>query len=199
MKIQELIRDITHWEMMKGMIYPCLAPRRWEKVRSLRAVSRKFLDLAIYYIVRADDGDDMASAYVNIPLMRTWGIDMDTLDAQARENAKKDGYTIRDIGEFIGAAPSTEMYVMTNRYGRYGAAGMLDEAMLAQFADTKGADIYILPSCVHELILLPATWIGDRQELDEIVKDVNACVVGPEDRLADHAYRYERSGDIRMI
>lgn len=198
MTIQELIKAIRHWDMVKGMIYPCLAPRRWEKVRSLQAVSRRFLDLAVYYIIRTDDGDDMMDTWVNGREMRIWGIDMDTLDAQARENARKDGYTVQ-AAEETGADALPGMYMVTNRYCFYGAAGILDKAMLAQFADEKGTDIYILPPSVHEAMLLPATGKEDERDLNEMVKDMSGWAVRPEERLADHAYRYKRSGDIRIL
>lgn len=197
MEAQELIRDITRWDMMRGMVYPCLAPRGWKKPKSGRAVYRRFLDLAIYYIVRAKNGDDMMSLFVDKPLIDKWGIGMDTLDAQARENAKKDGYTIQDAAGIIEADPSY-MYMLTNRYCLYGAAGMLDKSMLAQFADEKGADIYILPSSVHELILLPVTEERDKGGLNEAIKDANRITADPGDRLADHVYLYERSGEVRI-
>lgn len=197
MEAQELIRGITRWDMMRGMVYPCLAPRGWKKPKSGRAVYRRFLDLSIYYIARAKNGDDMMSLFVDKPLIDKWGIGMDTLDAQARENAKKDGYTIQDAAGTIEADPS-HMYVLTNRYCLYGAAGMLDKTMLAQFADEKGSDIYIIPSSVHELILLPAAGAGDKEILDRMVRDMNGIAVGPGERLADHTYLYERSGKIRI-
>lgn len=197
MNTQELIERIIRWDRTKDMVYPCLAPRRWKKAEGKQAIYKRFLDLAVYYILRAEVEGDTANICVTKPIVEGW-IDMDTLDTQARENAEKDGYTIRHIREFIGK-DALDMYVMTNRYGLYGAAGMLDKSMLAQFADEKGTDIYILPSSVHELILLPATEERDKKELSEKIKDINRSVVRPGDRLADHAYIYERSGGIRIL
>lgn len=191
-------RDIAIWDMIKDMVYPCLAPRGWKKPKSGQAVCKRFLDLVIYYIVRMEVEGSMMSFCVPKPLKDKWGIDMDTLDTQARENAQKDGYTIRRIREFIGI-DALDMYVMKNRRGLYGTAGMLDKSMLAQFADERGTDIYILPASVHELVLLPATAEWDKKDLDGTIKDANRLVVDPRDRLADHAYIYERSGGIRIL
>lgn len=193
---------ILTWESAKDRIYPCLAPRRWAKVRGWHVIYRRFFDLAVYYNVRTDTtGDDIAYTWVDVTLMHVWGIDMQTLHGQALENAKKDGYTIRDIGEVTGTEPMPfGPYVMTNRHCLYGAAGFLDRTMIAQFAETKGTGIYILPSSVHELILLPATKRDGGRGLDEMVSDINRSVVAPDERLADHAYFYEAvTGNIRIV
>lgn len=181
------------WEGVKDKVYPCLAPRRWVRVRGQAVVYRRFFDLAVYYNVRTDTtGDDIAHTWVDVTLMHVWGIDMQTLHGQALENAKKDGYTIRGIGECTGTDPMPfGPYVMTNRYCFYGAAGLLDRTMIAQFAETKGTGIYILPSSVHELMLLPATKRDDRKILNEMTRDINQWGATPDERLADHAYFYE--------
>lgn len=192
---------ILSWEDIKDRVYPCLAPRRWVKVRGRHAVHRKFLDLAVYYNIRTDITEDgIAHVWVNGDLMHMWGTDMETLDGQARENARKDGYTIRSMEEVIDADPMPfGPYVMTNRHSFYGAAGILDEPMLAQFAETNGADIHILPSSVHELMLIPATREHDVDGLNGMVRDINGWGVMPDERLADHTYRYEAAtGDIRI-
>lgn len=198
MKTQELIERIIRWDRTKDMVYPCLAPRRWKKAEGKQAIYKRFLDLAVYYILRAEVEGGTANICVTKPIVEGWGIDMDTLDTQARGNAQKDGYTIRRIREFIGI-DALDMYVMKNRRGLYGTAGMLDKSMLAQFADERGTDIYILPASVHELVLLPATAEWDKKDLDGTIKDANRLVVDPRDRLADHAYIYERSGGIRIL
>ena len=49
-------------------------------------------------------------------------------------------------------------------------------------------DLYILPSSVHELILVPAYEYIDVYQLYEMVKEVNDTQVAPEERLTDRAY-----------
>ena len=53
------------------------------------------------------------------------------------------------------------------------------------------SDFYILPSSVHEMILIPL-FTDDMESLSQMVKEVNATQLKPEDVLSDHAYVYRR-------
>lgn len=58
-----------------------------------------------------------------------------------------------------------------------------------------GGSYYILPSSIHELILLPDKVDYERKELDELVRQVNSQCVEAEDFLSDHAYYYNAQKD----
>ena len=53
----------------------------------------------------------------------------------------------------------------------------------------------MLPSSIHELILLPDKVDYERKELDELVRQVNSQCVEAEDFLSDHAYYYNAQKD----
>ena len=62
--------------------------------------------------------------------------------------------------------------------------------MLKEFAEEMGHDLYIIPSSIHETILLPM--LGDDWEaLSQMVKEVNATQLAPEEILSDHVYLYK--------
>ena len=91
------------------------------------------------------------------------------------------------------------MYVLTNQNKLNGASCILYEHLLELFADRLGADLYILPSSVHEVILIPATSDTSFAELSRMVKEVNETQVSPEEILSDHVYYFSRnSRSIRM-
>ena len=87
------------------------------------------------------------------------------------------------------------MYVLTNRKKLYGAACMLYPDILKKFSEKAGKDFYILPSSVHEVILVPADSGTDQESLREIVTDINRTQVAEEEVLADSVYFYSRSMD----
>jgi len=62
-------------------------------------------------------------------------------------------------------------------------------------ANKKGADMYILPSSIHEVILLPSDRINDPTELLSMVHDANTTVVSIGDVLSDSVYYYDRKTD----
>ncbi len=87
-------------------------------------------------------------------------------------------------------ARASDMYVLTNEQGLNGALCLLYDGVIDAITDKLGSDFYILPSCIHELILLPATVDLDIDALNRLVREVNLAEVSDEDFLSDHAYLY---------
>lgn len=87
------------------------------------------------------------------------------------------------------------MYVLSNKQKLYGAVCMLYPDLLKNFAAKIGQDCYILPSSVHEVILVPANASSGGEELREIVTDINRTQVAEEEVLADSVYYYNRITD----
>lgn len=105
------------------------------------------------------------------------------LSAEAIEFSKE--YFHEDIFE-------TEMYIMTNRSGINGAATILYEDVIHELAESFKSDFYILPSSIHEVILIPYREHYMKNELCAMVSDVNRTQVPDEDILSDKVYLYKR-------
>lgn len=90
---------------------------------------------------------------------------------------------------------SIPMYVLSNNQKLYGAICMLYPDLLKNFTYKIDQDCYILPSSVHEVILVPADAVADGKELREIVTDINRTQVAEEEVLADCVYYYSRATD----
>lgn len=170
---------------------------------------RRFLDLAEAYYFTAETGrDGFAAVLITDSHMDYWGICQRELREAAYENHKKNGGTKiqtmdKVIREMLGALADSgcspiQMYVATNRFKLGGAAAMLFAGEFSGLAQELGSDLYILPSSIHEILLLPVS-AGKPEELAEIVKEVNRTQVMPEERLSDSVYLYDRkSGEIRI-
>ena len=91
------------------------------------------------------------------------------------------------------------MYVMSNESKMNGAAGIIFTEKLQEFADEKGADLFILPSSLHELILVPDQGNMNAADLKAMVQEVNATQLEPEDRLSNNVYLYDRTDKQLMI
>lgn len=86
------------------------------------------------------------------------------------------------------------MYVLSNSIGLYGATTMIYIDVIKKFADTMGADLYILPSSLHEIILVLDYGCSYRGfELQRMVNDVNRTVLQNDDILSDSVYKYYRA------
>lgn len=83
------------------------------------------------------------------------------------------------------------MYVLSNAERLNGAAAILDAKTMEDISEKLGGDFVVLPSSIHETIVLPMNEDMDRQALETMVQDVNAGQVAPEERLSDHVYMYD--------
>ncbi len=95
--------------------------------------------------------------------------------------------------------PPAPMYVLSNRYRLNGSICILYPDVLKEFAGCIGSDFYILPSSVHEVLLLPAAGDHSRDELAGMVQTVNQGQLSGAEILSDHVYYYSRkTGEITM-
>lgn len=84
------------------------------------------------------------------------------------------------------------MYILTNQYRYLGAGCILYPGLLECIGDLFESDLFILPSSIHECILVPALDGYSMEELSAMVKEINEREVEEMEILADHAYRYNR-------
>ena len=85
-----------------------------------------------------------------------------------------------------------KMYVLTNQAKLNGASAMLYSDKIVELADSLQSDLIILPSSVHEVLLLPD---DSEQQYDfyrQMVEEVNTTQVEPEEILSFNLYRYSR-------
>ena len=81
------------------------------------------------------------------------------------------------------------MYVITNKCRLRGASAILDRKALEEFAQEHGAEeLVVLPSSIHEMIVVPFDGSMDIEEMSAMVREINAAEVKPEERLTDRAY-----------
>lgn len=84
------------------------------------------------------------------------------------------------------------MYVLTNTDRVNGAASLLYEGQLEKISRILDREFYVLPSSVHEVILVPKNEDTQEEELSRIVDEINREHLEKEEILSDHAYRYDR-------
>lgn len=84
------------------------------------------------------------------------------------------------------------LYILTNSRRTFGAVWMADSETLGRIAVKLNDDFYVLPSSVHECMVLPASLKDDVSSLTRMVEEINETQVAPEEILADTIYRYSR-------
>lgn len=105
----------------------------------------------------------------------------------------KDGGLCPQMQEDIhGMLQAPPMKVLSNHDRVQGAACILYPGLLQKICEKEGANFYILPSSVHEVILLADHGGEEPGKLREMVREVNGELVEPEEVLSDSVYYYDR-------
>lgn len=182
----------------------------------------RFCDLAAVFSLPVDlhNGYQMSATVTNECLER-WGIDAETLFGIAGANTRRlfpasvktMAEVMREIvsgsmgeeqgedflNEHFSAPQACPMYVMSNRVGIYGAAVVLYDGELSRLASALGRDLVILPSSVHEVLVIPYNEKLVMGDLREMVRHINESEVPEEDVLSDNVYWYNRDTDTMSI
>ena len=83
------------------------------------------------------------------------------------------------------------MYVATVPDKNSGAGVIAYQDFMDQAAERVGGDFFVLPSSINEILLVPDNGDMTADALRDMVKDVNAKEVSPEERLSDNVYHYD--------
>lgn len=178
---------------------------------------RKFLDLAVTYYLDIDmeTGEGNGALIIPNELMEIWDATEEDLYRAGMKNLRrKDKCFAIDILSFIRAdaseedeeemdelldeiekegMPQVDMYVASNQKHRFGAVSMLDGSLLQQMAYSKGCNLNIYPSCVDEVIIIPAKDGNEDCLSTEDVGKINISKVPKEKWLSNSIYLYDRA------
>lgn len=96
---------------------------------------------------------------------------------------------IEDEEELEELEATSPMYVVSNKNKVKGASAVLNKEILAEFGRKFHTDkIVVLPSSIHEMILIPYTEEICMENMTAMVREINTTEVRPEERLTDKAY-----------
>ena len=88
-------------------------------------------------------------------------------------------------------AQESPLYVLTNQEKVNGANVMLCPVALQKVHEELGEPYYILPSSIHEVMVVRESEDMDIGRMKEMVKKVNLSTVEPEDLLSYEVFRYD--------
>lgn len=92
------------------------------------------------------------------------------------------------------------MYVLSNMGGIQGAACILYPNLLRDFARASQSDLFIIPSSVHECLILPDADPADGRQIKEMIREINKTEINAEEVLSDNLYIYEQcTNKLRML
>lgn len=182
----------------------------------------RYLDMAItfHYLVR-EDNDGIGTIRITNEHMKLWESSLEALYLLAVNNTKslfpsvirsmdevilgmlkeemaldnENGKSDHILGSILGDQEYSnqhKMFILSNEKGINGATCLLYENVLKDFTNLIHSDLFILPSSIHEVILVPYDRTITKEALIEMVRDVNYTQVARDEVLSDRVYYYSR-------
>lgn len=193
---------LTDYERVKECIVYKLIHTKRNSGLLRNMPSKEYLDLSLVCYVLLDMGCGNATVLVTDQILRIWNVEKEEVFARAVENTQRmlpeQFYNMEcvvrklldDEPDMIAGAG---LYVLSNDRGCLGAATILYEGILEKIGSHLGENFYVIPSSIHEVLIYPESVGVNRERIDEIIGEVNALHVEPEEFLSDHAYFYDRA------
>lgn len=158
------------------------------------------------------DGMGVGSMKVSYELMKQWGVHLEEVYPKALENAVKNSPPIFmtmdaalsggknlsgkmenlfQLEEGTGV-PQSYMYVLSNPMGMNGATVLAYPDIQKQLDEILPQGYYILPSSVHEVLIVPKDDNVTPKMLGEMVREVNRVEVSKDEFLSDRVYEFDK-------
>ncbi len=188
-KNRELLNEIPHFPYLNlAVVFYCLIPRAPYENASI-LIYNHHLD---FWKISKDTLFHIA--WKNTPLLLPWRccslaeLLLPMLDSIPSYESKPSKETLEEA--------SIPMYVLSNRQQYFGGACIRYPNVLKEISQSLEQDkLYILPSSIHEVILVPVSEANHPAELAKIVQEVNLTEVTPDEVLSDSIYIYRQDID----
>jgi len=220
---------ILDFSLVKNKIYFKLINYERNQEFLKNVPHRKWLDLAVIYsVLIKKDAQGIGSVTIKNDMLESWDVHTEAIEACAKINTpllfeasvkpmediikhllveefdemqeSEDASELIEMFNGEQSSKQTAMYVGTNNQGVNGAALLLYPNALRDFSDKVNLDIIILPSSIHEVLLIPLRGDMNKEDLYRMVKDVNETQVSLEDYLATNVYMYvQELGEVRAL
>ena len=203
------IDSFTDYSQMKEKLAMEVVSAETNKEMLENVPHKDLEDMAVVYrFVLSSDDEGRASILVTNQILESMGVTPEQLHADALEIAPQiKPAEIRGMSEVIaemmgmeqaealGIMPmrpeDEQLFVATVPDKTHGAGVLAYQNFMDQAAERVGGDFFILPSSIHEVLIVPDNGRMNLKELEAMVRDVNATQVAPADKLTDNVYHYD--------
>lgn len=190
-----------NYNELKPRIYYRLI--NYERNRELlkKLPHRRILDLAMVFYYEMETEDPIATILIQNSHLDMWKITGQELEKNAREATaaclparllSMEEILEQECGETLDDGEEKGLYILTNGRQRLGAGVILYPGVLEEISLLLGDHFYILPSSIHECILVSQKMQFEQEDLVQMVTQINEKHVDPREVLADQAYYYLR-------
>lgn len=208
-EILSITETVTRWESVKDCVYPMLVQMAGNDSFLCAVPYRPYLDLAVCYYAEVEIDGINGIIRATDSLADLWGVKEGDIYKQALKNMGRAGYELTGIKELLEEVAGDEtkdkemegptIYAVTNKGRHFGAAAILDRNFLEKCSLQLNGSFYLLPSSIHEMVVVPYDGRIISGELQMMVREINKAMVAPEEQLSDTVYYYDRdSKEVRI-
>lgn len=172
-----------------------------------------YLDLAVVFYYRLDEEIlNGANFLVHNCNLESWGITLQEIYDDAHKNtSRRLPFTFQGMEALIrqmtgeedflsfGLQKKEQMYILTNEEKYYGAAVILYPHVLSHISRLLHSNFFVLPSSIHECILVPDSGQFSKKELETMVREVNETQVEDEEVLSQNVYYYDSKKEALIL
>ena len=195
--VSEMTDFMNDWERVEPLVECKLVNSNANSRRLAGTPYRRMGEFAISYQVRVGDGSrGYYATQIRDEMLEIWGISRDELHEAAMRNMKLPVNFVLKSMEDIGDMKDAKgpVFILTTKKHIYGATAIISDEVRQSVGKYMGGDYYILPSSIHELIVLSKEYGADLWALEQTVREVNRGPYVPEEEfLSDNVYEYDMS------
>ncbi|WP_416790308.1 DUF5688 family protein [Anaerobutyricum soehngenii] len=210
------MESIFDYESVKGNLQVLLCDPEDNRRVLQGTVYNRFGDYAATYCITIPGQDgEISSIRVTEDLLYYWQIDKETLHRDALEADRKRGPFLLEVNEsnLFLASNGFEMenllkgdrkldmndgmphtFALTTEDKINGAGMILQEDVMKKTAEVLGRDYFVLPSSIHETIIVSVTGNISVRDLTGMVQQMNETEIDPSIRLSDKVLHYDPEG-----
>ena len=205
------LESFENYEKARGQVYFKLVNYEMNKGMLTKIPYVPYLDLAIVFYYRLERGNFQgATMLIHNCNLEAWKIGpRQLLEDAVMNTSRKLPYSFQGMDALIRELSGDEdrdlypgeeiMYVLSNQEKCFGAAALLYPHVLSHISQILRKNFYVLPSSIHECILVPDQGQYSRIELTQMVREVNRTQVEADEILSDQVYYYDRQKEKLMM
>lgn len=216
--VTDIIRELLRVYDKVRFHKPCegISPLKYDWVKDkivMRLVNMKYneeqlkdisfvpyLDLAVVFHVLMDvSAHGIVSMMIRKEHMEMWGVtEKELYDAALKNAPVLLPYNFFELSSFLcektgvsSQGVKSTMFVLSNKIQNYGASVILYPGCLEEIGNILESDFYLIPSSVHEMLVVPKQFAVEEKEFCEMIRYVNCVELEPDEVLSDHPYFYD--------
>ena len=210
----ETVMQLKDYDSVKDSILFRIVSEKENAEYLKNAVYVPFLDLAVCFYLPVGEGRESGTMLITKEVFKLWNISVEELYKQAMKNTPSQlPYQFNSMMEVLERLmrklnldrimnhpaelkSNFGLWVLSNCEQYFGASAILYEGLMKKIALKIGAkELVILPSSLHECILLPLSKDFSTCYFQSMVREINATQLNHADKLSDSIYLYSLEND----